>query len=135
LFSSSVKTKVLKNKMEISVSTKYLFYTTRLFGLAPYSIGKNSKGSFTRYNRSIPWTVYSVMLIVLSGKFFNIVCLLKKYVMVQYFLRLFLIFWTKCVSYFCVQLFCLLGLMTAKVFKASSMLPTFIHFIEMKNKK
>jgi hypothetical protein len=132
LFSSSVKTKVLKNKMEISVSTKYLFYTTRLFGLAPYSIGKNSKGSFTRYNRSIPWTVYSVMLIVLSGKFFNFLLFTEKICYGTVFLEaLFDILDQMCLIFLCsVQLFCLLGLMND-----SKSLQSHTFILEMKNKK
>lgn len=46
--------------MEISPTTLPIFYTARLFGMAPFTLTRDSKGRINGFRRNILWCVYSV---------------------------------------------------------------------------
>uniref|UniRef100_A0A182PYX3 Gustatory receptor n=1 Tax=Anopheles epiroticus TaxID=199890 RepID=A0A182PYX3_9DIPT len=49
--------------MEISEPTKVVFYLSRVFGLAPYTVKRTSQGQIVDYRRSVFLTVYSLCLV------------------------------------------------------------------------
>ncbi|CAO1441570.1 unnamed protein product [Diamesa serratosioi] len=52
--------------MEISETTKFTFYLTRFFGLAPYKIFKKHQNSkIISYQKSLPLVFYSVVIVLL----------------------------------------------------------------------
>ena len=55
-----------KQTMEISEATKFTFYLTRFFGLAPYKIYKKHQNSkIISYQKSLPLVFYSVVIVSL----------------------------------------------------------------------
>lgn len=60
--------------MEIQKTTTGVFYASRIFGLAPYFIQRNSKGRITEIKLSIILCIYSVLALVVTGKFMKNVC-------------------------------------------------------------
>ncbi|XP_052895587.1 gustatory receptor for sugar taste 43a [Anopheles moucheti] len=49
--------------MEISESTKVVFYVSRIFGLAPYVVKRTSKGQIVDCKRNVLLVIYSVCLV------------------------------------------------------------------------
>lgn len=57
-----------KADMEIPDSRPLIFYSSRIFGLAPYLVKRNDKGVVVDYKLSVLLCVYSVFVILSNGK-------------------------------------------------------------------
>lgn len=60
--------------MEISESTKVVFYVSRIFGLAPYVVKRTPIGQIVDYKRSVFLIVYSVGLVFCLGTYNVYIC-------------------------------------------------------------
>ncbi|XP_055595725.1 gustatory receptor for sugar taste 43a isoform X2 [Uranotaenia lowii] len=49
--------------MELSESTKVVFFVSRIFGLAPYVVKKTSKGQIVDYKRNLVLVIYSLCVV------------------------------------------------------------------------
>lgn len=54
--------------MEISESTKVVFFVSRIFGLAPYVVKRTSKGQIVDYKRNLVLVIYGLGIVFCLGR-------------------------------------------------------------------